>query len=97
VKPLTAVEIAPEKPGDLKYRDKRLMVMFFDMTSMPIQDQMRAQDGGAEIPEDADDHVRPDGDHDLRQRHQGGGRLHRRPRSADSGHQEADDRRRPWA
>jgi VWFA-related protein len=43
VKPLTAVEIAPEKPGDLKYRDKRLMVMFFDMTSMPIQDQMRAQ------------------------------------------------------
>jgi VWFA-related protein len=43
VKPLTALEIAPEKPGDLKYRDKRLMVMFFDMTSMPIQDQMRAQ------------------------------------------------------
>jgi VWFA-related protein len=43
VKPLTAVEIAPEKPGDIKYRDKRLMVMFFDMTSMPIQDQMRAQ------------------------------------------------------
>jgi len=42
-KPLTAVEIAPEKPGDIKYRDKRLMVMFFDMTSMPIQDQMRAQ------------------------------------------------------
>jgi hypothetical protein len=40
VKPL---KIAPEKPGDLKYRDKRLMVMFFDMTSMPIQDQMRAQ------------------------------------------------------
>ncbi len=43
VKPLTAVEIAPEKPGDIRYRDKRLMVMFFDMTSMPIQDQMRAQ------------------------------------------------------
>ena len=42
-KPLTAVEIAPETPGDLRYRDKRLMVMFFDMTSMPIQDQMRAQ------------------------------------------------------
>jgi VWFA-related protein len=42
-KPLTAIQIAPEKPGDLKYRDRRLMVMFFDMTSMPIQDQMRAQ------------------------------------------------------
>jgi VWFA-related protein len=43
VKPVTAVEIAPEKPGDIKYKDKRLMVMFFDMTSMPIQDQFHAQ------------------------------------------------------
>ena len=42
-KPLTTLEIAPERPGDLKYRNRRLMVMFFDMTSMPIQDQMRAQ------------------------------------------------------
>ena len=40
---VTATAIAPEKPGDIKYRDKRLLVMFFDMTSMPIQDQMRAQ------------------------------------------------------
>jgi VWFA-related protein len=38
-----AKQIAPERPGDIKYKDKRLMVMFFDMTSMPIQDQMRAQ------------------------------------------------------
>jgi VWFA-related protein len=36
-------QITPERPGDIKYKDKRLMVMFFDMTSMPIQDQMRAQ------------------------------------------------------
>ena len=43
VKPVTTNEIAPEKPGDIKYKDKRLMVMFFDMTSMPIADQMRAQ------------------------------------------------------
>jgi len=43
VKPVTAIQIAPEKPGDIKYRDKRLMVMFFDLTSMPIQDQIRAQ------------------------------------------------------
>ncbi|HEY2018861.1 MAG TPA: VWA domain-containing protein [Bryobacteraceae bacterium] len=35
--------IAPEKPGDLKYKDRRLMVMFFDLTSMPIPDQIRAQ------------------------------------------------------
>src|SRR5579872_1464343 len=43
VKPVTTVEFAPERSGDLKYRNRRLMVMFFDMTSMPIQDQMRAQ------------------------------------------------------
>jgi VWFA-related protein len=43
VKPVTAIQIAPEKPGDIKYRDRRLMVMFFDLTSMPIQDQVRAQ------------------------------------------------------
>src|SRR5271165_3977549 len=42
-KPVTANQIAPEKPGDIKYKDRRLMVMFFDMTSMPIQDQFRAQ------------------------------------------------------
>ncbi len=43
VKSVTATEIAPEKPGDIKYKDRRLLVMFFDMTSMPIQDQVRAQ------------------------------------------------------
>ena len=43
MKPVVATEIAPEKPGDIKYKDKRLLVMFFDMTSMPIQDQIRAQ------------------------------------------------------
>src|ERR1700686_2993040 len=43
VKPLTTIQIAPERAGDLKYRNRRLMVMFFDMTSMPIQDQKRAQ------------------------------------------------------
>lgn len=43
VKPVTAIQIAPEKPGDIKYRDRRLLVMFFDLTSMPIQDQIRAQ------------------------------------------------------
>jgi VWFA-related protein len=43
VKSATAIQIAPEKPGDIKYRDRRLMVLFFDMTSMPISDQLRAQ------------------------------------------------------
>lgn len=43
VQSVTATQIAPEKPGDIKYKDRRLLVMFFDMTSMPIQDQVRAQ------------------------------------------------------
>src|ERR1022692_2330406 len=43
VKSVTANQIAPSKPGEVKYKDRRLLVMFFDMTSMPIQDQIRAQ------------------------------------------------------
>src|SRR3954454_16211200 len=35
-KSVTQNQIAPGKPGDIKYRDRRLLVMFFDMTSMPI-------------------------------------------------------------
>lgn len=42
-KAAVAAQIAPEKPGDIKYKDRRLMVLFFDMTSMPIGDQIRAQ------------------------------------------------------
>ena len=43
VRPVTTIQIAPETPGNLRYSNRRLMVMFFDMTSMPIQDQKRAQ------------------------------------------------------
>jgi VWFA-related protein len=35
-------QIAPEKPGDLRYHNRRLLVLYFDMTSMQLQDQMRA-------------------------------------------------------
>jgi VWFA-related protein len=43
VKPITANQIAPSRPGEVKYQDRRLLVLFFDMTSMPVQDQIRAQ------------------------------------------------------
>ena len=43
VKPVVATQIAPAKPGEIKYKDRRLLVMFFDLTGMPIQDQMRSQ------------------------------------------------------
>ncbi|MBV8902996.1 MAG: VWA domain-containing protein, partial [Acidobacteriia bacterium] len=44
VKAVTANEITPETPGNLKYRDRRLLVLFFDMTSMPLADQIRSQE-----------------------------------------------------
>jgi VWFA-related protein len=34
--------IAPETPGDVRYRDKRLLALYFDLTAMPIPDQLRA-------------------------------------------------------
>ncbi len=39
---LTRTEIAPERPGDIQHRDKRLMALYFDMTTMPVPDQIRA-------------------------------------------------------
>jgi VWFA-related protein len=43
VEPVVRTEIAPERPGDLRYRNRRLMVLYFDMGAMPVQDQVRAQ------------------------------------------------------
>ena len=43
VKSVSANQIAPSKSGEVKYKDRRLLVMFFDMSSMPVQDQLRAQ------------------------------------------------------
>jgi VWFA-related protein len=40
--PVTRSEIAPETPGDIRYRDRRLLVLYFDMTAMPVPDQVRA-------------------------------------------------------
>ncbi|MDP9170613.1 MAG: VWA domain-containing protein [Acidobacteriota bacterium] len=42
VRPVTKNQIAPEPPGDVRYKDRRLMVMYLDMTSMPMPDQLRA-------------------------------------------------------
>ena len=39
---LARTQIAHEPPGDLKYRDRRLLALYFDMTAMPVQDQLRA-------------------------------------------------------
>ena len=43
VEPVTKNQIAPEPPGDIRYRDRRLLALYFDMSAMPPQDQYRAQ------------------------------------------------------
>jgi VWFA-related protein len=41
---LTATQIATERPGDVHYKDRRLLALYFDIYSMPIPDQLRALD-----------------------------------------------------
>jgi VWFA-related protein len=43
VRSVTANRIAPETATDVRYNNRRLLILFFDMTSMPIADQIRAQ------------------------------------------------------
>jgi VWFA-related protein len=41
--PVTAGrDIAGSAPGDIKYRDRRLLVIYFDMSAMPVPDQLRS-------------------------------------------------------
>ncbi len=39
-----AASITPAAPGQIRYRDRRLMVLFFDLSSMEPPEQIRAQD-----------------------------------------------------
>ncbi len=39
---LTRTQISPERPGEVRYRDRRLLVLYFDMSAMPPPDQIRA-------------------------------------------------------
>jgi len=41
---LPHTQIAGEVPGKTQYKDHRLLVLYFDMTAMPPQDQLRALD-----------------------------------------------------
>src|SRR6266571_4695654 len=42
VAPATQGQISTPPPGDTRYRDRRLLVLYFDVTAMPPPDQMRA-------------------------------------------------------
>jgi VWFA-related protein len=39
---LNHTQIAAEAPGDVRYRDRRLLALYFDMSAMPESDQLRA-------------------------------------------------------
>jgi len=41
---LSRTRISPETPGKLRYQDRRLLALYFDMTTMPPGDQLRALD-----------------------------------------------------
>jgi VWFA-related protein len=43
---LTTTQISPEPPGSFKYREKRLLCLYFDMSTMPQGDQLRALAAG---------------------------------------------------
>jgi VWFA-related protein len=49
--------IVSAAPGQIHYHDKRLMVLFFDFSSMQIPDQLRAQEGALEY---LDKHITKD-------------------------------------
>jgi len=39
---LARTRISPETPGNIRYKDRRLLALYFDMTAMPPADQLRA-------------------------------------------------------
>ena len=39
-------QISPSAPGDIRYRDRRLLVLYFDLSAMPPNDLMRAYVAG---------------------------------------------------
>ena len=39
-----AAQIALAKPGEVKYKDRRLLLLFFDLAGMPVADQLRARE-----------------------------------------------------
>jgi VWFA-related protein len=41
---VTSTQISPEAPGDLRYKDRRLLTIYFDMSAMQQADQLRALD-----------------------------------------------------
>jgi VWFA-related protein len=45
----TAARITPAQAGEIKYKDRRLMVLFFDLAGMTVADQIRAQQAASKF------------------------------------------------
>lgn len=43
IQPLAGAKIAPSTKQEIKYKDRRLLVLFFDLAGMPVADQLRSQ------------------------------------------------------
>ncbi len=41
--------IAQSKPGEIRYRDRRLIVLYFDLSAMGVAEQIRAREGAEEF------------------------------------------------
>ena len=46
---VTQFQIQPESPGSIRYKDRRLIVLYFDMGAMPPADQYRAMDSAVKF------------------------------------------------
>ena len=43
VRAAVSTPIAPAPPGEIKYKNRRLLVLYFDESGMPVADQIRSQ------------------------------------------------------
>ena len=89
-------DFVARRPATSAISNRRLLVLYFDLSAMPPPDQMRAYANAAEVRRHADGPVGSGGDHDVPgRRRPGQAGLHRRPRPAAGRHSDAHLRRRP--
>ncbi len=86
----------PEKPGDVQYKDKRLIAIYFDMTAMPPGDKLRALQAAEKFIRTQMTSADLVSHHALRRRLGGcAAGLYRRPQPAAQHPRDADRRRKP--
>ena len=64
-KRLARTQIAPETAGKERYKNRRLLALYFDMSAMRPADQLRALTAAEQFHPHANDHGRPGFHHAL--------------------------------